>query len=379
MLYEKYFPLGLAQGKTFLGRKSESIILKRNIEAGRHTLLLAPRKYGKTSLVKHIIKKVKYPAVDIDLFLIVDEQSIESKILKGVSKILKEVSPKPERWLSNLVDYFKKQNKHWTIGVKGLSLELTPDSSVEVAENILDALNAAEHVLKKKKQKAVLFIDEVQEIAKVSMSRSIEGAIRNFAQQAKYLVIIFSGSNRHMLVHMFNDESRPLYDLCDRINLDRLTPKDYESYLDMVSNKTWKKPMDKKVFEQIISISECHPKIVYILCKKLWDYCTSKEIIPTVKNVNYVWNEHISLKLKDIRVLLSKLSSGQLSVLIEIALSEYKHITSKAMQLKLGITGSAIVQAIAVLEKLDFIEQLSLNRYRIIDPSIKSVLLMGIA
>ena len=68
MLYEKYFPLGLAKGQTFLGRASELTLLQRNIKAGRHTLLIAPRKYGKTSLIKEAIKKVKYPSVDVDFF-----------------------------------------------------------------------------------------------------------------------------------------------------------------------------------------------------------------------------------------------------------------------------------------------------------------------
>jgi uncharacterized protein len=374
MLYEEYFPLGLAKGKTFLGRKSEALLLLRNVEAGRHTLLLAPRKYGKTSLVKQVMRKTKYPAVDIDFFLAIDEKSIQSKIVKGVGQLLKRVFPKPERWLNSLVDYFRRQDKQWTIGVTGVSLQLSPHSDADIAENILDVLNAAEHVLKKKKQKAILFIDEAQEIAKMKMSRAIEGALRHFAQEAHYLVIIFSGSNRHMLAHMFGDESRPLYDLCDRINLERLAPDDYRSYLNAVAKKTWKKPLDEAVFEQIMLISECHPKIVYSLCKKLWDHCTFKEVTPTVKLVVRVWGEYVGLKLKDMRVSLSKLSSGQLGVLVEIALSQYQYISSRAMQLKLGISSSAIVQAVAALERYDFIESLP-GGYRIIDPTIKSALI----
>jgi uncharacterized protein len=375
MLYERYFPLGLAQGQTFLGRSSELTLLQRNIKSGRHTLLIAPRKYGKTSLIKEAIKKVNYPSVDIDFFLIVDEKSIESKLLKAVSKLLKDVSPQPERWITGLVKYFKIQNKQWTIGIKGLSLQLSPEQDSDVAENILDALNAAEYLLMKKKQKAVLFIDEAQEISKVNNSQSIEGAIRNFAQQAKYLVIIFSGSNQHMLSHMFGDESRPLYDLCDRVPLDRLSPQVYQPYLNKISKQTWNEPLNNAVFESLMAISECHPKIVYALCKKLWDYCTSKNRGPGVRDVQHVWETYLKLRLKDIKLMLSKLSAGQLNLLIQIALNKHQHITGKAMQSILGISSSAIVQAIAALERHDFIEEISINDYRIIDPSIKSILL----
>ena len=296
-------------------------------------------------------------------------------MLKAISKLLKEVSPKTENWITVLVKYFKKQNKQWTIGIKGLSLQLSPEPDSDVPENILDALNAAEYLLMKKKQKAVLFIDEAQEITKIKSSQAIEGAIRHFAQNAKYLVIIFSGSNRHMLSHMFSDESRPLYDLCDRVSLDRLVPEVYQPYLDKISKQTWNEPLNKGVFESIILISECHPKIVYALCKKLWDYCTSKNKAPSVKDVQYVWETYLSLRLKDIKLMLSKLSPGQLNLLIQIALNKHKHITGKTMQKVLGISSSAIVQAIAALEKHDFIEETSVNHYRIIDPSIKSLIL----
>ena len=102
---------------------------------------------------------------------------------------------------------------------------------VAYPENILDALNALEHILVKKKQKAVLFIDEFQEIVKLPIGKAVEGAIRHFAQESKYLSLIFSGSNRHILLSMFVDRSRPLYQLCDRINLGRIDSKYYKEYL----------------------------------------------------------------------------------------------------------------------------------------------------
>ncbi len=45
------------------------------------------------------------------------------------------------------------------------------------------------------------------------------------------LVIIFSGSVRSILLEMFNDEHRPLYKLCRKLKLARISENDYAIHL----------------------------------------------------------------------------------------------------------------------------------------------------
>jgi hypothetical protein len=42
-----YFPLGTARAKAFCNRENETEWLINNIEAGKHSLLIAARRYGK--------------------------------------------------------------------------------------------------------------------------------------------------------------------------------------------------------------------------------------------------------------------------------------------------------------------------------------------
>ena len=176
-----------------------------------------------------------------------------SKLLKGVRDLIQQVSDTPEQWFKTLRNYFNRLNKKWIIGIKGFYLELQPNDHSSIAENILDALNALEYILKKQNKKAILFIDEFQEIIKIKEGLAIEGAIRHFAQESKHLVFIFSGSNRHMLQSMFGDRTRPLYNLCDRLNLDRIDSSYYKKYLGYVSQKTWGEPIKRQFFDKIIT------------------------------------------------------------------------------------------------------------------------------
>src|SRR5262249_7723794 len=156
---------------------------------------------------------------------------IEQQILTGVKKIISEVSTSIEQILEIIRQFFKKTSAKWTVGTQGVNIALIPESTNDPATNIMEALQALEGLLRKKKQRAVFFIDEVQEIGEVAEGKGIEGALRHVAQQTQYLSLIFSGSNRRLLANMFYDKARPLYKLCDRILLDRIDPSHYEKHI----------------------------------------------------------------------------------------------------------------------------------------------------
>jgi len=372
-MIEQYFPLGIAEGESFLGREKEIQRLISNIHAGVHTLIISPRRYGKTSLVKHVIGLLKFSHVEIDLFIAQNEFSIEQKFLKGIQGIMAQIES-PEKWLQSLIKFFKKSKKTWSVGIKGLKLELIPENHQDVPENILEALQALEHILAEKKLRAVIFIDEFQEIANIKISRAIEGAIRHFAQSSKHVIFIFSGSRQHLLKYMFEDKSRPLYALCDQIKLARLLPEDYFEYLQTVSKKTWKKTLPDTVFEEILEITECHARYVYYLCMKLWEQAALSKNIPTVEDVINVWQSIIQERLKDTRELLLKRAPGQIKILSLLSFGYTQVLSGRVAQSKLEMSGSAIVQALKILEEDDYIEKTEEGTYQIIDPLLKSIL-----
>jgi hypothetical protein len=369
-----YFPWGIAKGKAFFDREEETKRLLDNIKNAKHTLLISPRRYGKSSLAKRAIALTRLPYAEIDFFLVVDDASIEYRVIKGVRALIQQVSDTPEQWFNTLRNFFGKIKKKWTIGIKGLSLELTPDDHSDIADNILNALNALEHILMKKKQKAVFFVDEFQEITKSPAGEAIEGAIRHFAQESKYLSFIFSGSSRHLLSRMFSDHERPLYRLCDRITLGRINEVYYQKYLNAVAEKTWDESIKEDVFAAITRLTECHPNYLYVLCSYVWRNFPDEQ--PNADQVVACWQNYIHELLKETRTELSKLNIGQLKVLIMIGLGTYTELTGKKAQKKLSITSGAIVYALRALEDMDYIERYDQYSFRIISPVIRHTLEM---
>ncbi len=203
MDYETFFPRGIAFGKSFCNRKAERSRLAKNIKTGQHTLLISPRRYGKTSLVKYAAEEMKVLYGEADLFVAIDAERIQQRLIAGIKTILEKINSPIEQVLGIIRDHFKKHHSQWTVGTQGVQLSLLPGKDYDPATAILEALTALEAVLTKKKQRAVLFIDEVQEVGQVAAGKGIEGAIRHVAQETKYLSLVFSGSQRHLLTSMF--------------------------------------------------------------------------------------------------------------------------------------------------------------------------------
>ena len=372
MNISQFFPLGIAKGEAFCNRIKERERLNQNIISSRHTMLMSPRRYGKSSVILYVLRETKFTYTEVDLFVAVNTKMIEEQIINGVKDIINKVSNKSEQIILIIKEYIKKLKSKWIIGTDGLNIELIPDKESDTTTNIMESLQLLENILKKKKIKACFFIDEFQEIGKLDESRGIEGAIRHVAQNTEYLTFIFSGSNRHILDNMFHDCSRPLYKLCDTIEIERIHQKHYIPFLNKIAKLTWKSELDENVIMSIFNRTELHPYYINALCSILW----REKIPPKQQDVEKVWHDYILQEKSKTAKELTNLSTSQKRLLISIAKGDNKEITGKTSLRKLDLSSGAVIKALNYLERNDYIAKNSDGYYHVIDPLLKSSLIL---
>ncbi len=371
---DEHFPQGIASGSAFLGREAEKTWLAKNIAQHCHTLLIAPRRFGKTSLVLTVLDRIRLPYSELNFHLIVSAKSVERKILDGVLSIMNQFISTPEYKLKVIRSFFARAKKKWTIGFKDIiGLELIPNEDSNVADNIYTALLLLDHLLEKKKSKAVMFIDEIQELTKIEESFQIEGALRDFAQRSKHLTFIFSGSNRRLLIDMFHNREKPLYELCDQMTLDKIPADIYAHYFNHVAKHTWGEKLPINVIDKILELTQRHPRRVYNLCFYLWRLNEEKKHLPNENSVEEAWSYFVAGRLKNTRDALSFLSRGQIKILTYVALGHREELSGQLAQRSLRLAGSSITRQLKVLEELDYVEVKN-NVASIIDPLIQEVL-----
>lgn len=370
-----YFPLGVAAGLAFCNRQKETSLLIENIKSGKHTLLMATRRYGKSSLALHALQASGLPYVETDFYMASSEKAIEAFILNAVIELIGKALGPIDKLVTSIKKYVKKLKPKLDIGTAVLKLELTADTESDPATNVKEALLLIEKLLEEKQKHAVILMDEFQNVGSIAKGKGIEGAIRHVAQKTKYLTIIFSGSNRNLLKNMFEDESRPLYKLCWKIELKRIQHEHYQQHLQKTAEFAWNKDLKDEVLNEILLLSEHHPYYLNKLCDRLWTYFPKKP--PTVKDVTETWDQILEEEKSDAIKEISLLSLGQKNVLLQIAREDITQLTSKAAMLALGMTSSSVMTALEGLEEKDIIEKLE-GRYQIINPVIKFYVLKAL-
>lgn len=364
-----FFPLGKAYGKAFCNRVEETKKLMGNIEGGKHTFLVAPRRYGKSSLCEHAFEQSTFAWSKIDFHLTVTEKDAERVIINGVTDLIGKSVGSVEKLVNVIKKYAKTLKPKLVVGTKNLRLELSLSEDTNPTDSVAEAILILESLLRERGKQAVLLLDEFQEIGTMERGKGIEGAIRHAAQETQNLSLIFSGSNPNLLKIMFEDERRPLYKLCRKLVLDRIEKDDYKKHLNKASKIMWGTELDENVFEHIMLFSERHPYYVNYLCDELW----SNNILPTAEKIKASWDAVIEEERSDLLKDFFSLADNQRRLMIYIANNGGENLYSHEASKKMGIPVGSITRALSSLIEKDYIEKTE-EKYRLIVPAYNTLL-----
>jgi len=154
----------------FTDREKEVERLSLNFRNGINTIIISPRRWGKTSLVMKTATVVKHKAlavVNVDIFSCRSE--IDFYHLLAV-EIIKQTSTKWEEWASNTKQFLSALMPRITFGADSLNdFTISFDfSNKRTTEE--EVLSLPEKIAIAKKIKIVVCIDEFQQIAEFNDS-----------------------------------------------------------------------------------------------------------------------------------------------------------------------------------------------------------------
>ncbi len=365
-----YFPLSLASGKAFCNRRNELKRIHYNLKNKNATLLISPRRYGKTSLALQAFESIQWPYAHIDLYKALSEEDIAHFILNGIGQLLGKIESTPQKLIKVASDFFTGLQLKFAVEKYGLSVELSQKDKrpVDLILAALERLDA--HVLKRKKQ-AILFLDEFQVLAEVVNNNRIEAAIREAGQKTKAVCYVFSGSNRHLIESMFNDKKRPFYHLCDQLIVKRMHRSHYIPYLTHAAQERWSRTLSESGMEVIFEVTELHPYYLNKLCSLIWQ----KEQSPNAQDVYEIWHQHVNENKSSVEREFSLLRLNQRKLLLQLALNqEIKMPFSKKYALQWSMSSTSIHRAMASLIEKDYVLIDEEGNYKILDPLLKAVL-----
>jgi uncharacterized protein len=367
-LDKKIFPSGIATGEAFCNREVERQQLADNIKNIEHSVLLAPRRYGKTSLAAKVIEETNIAHAWIELFSITSFESTERKIATAVGKLTQQLAPDLKKLQLKIKDFFANMKPEIVLSGLGQKVILHPlDNPTESITELLVQLDKYARDLNKK---AVIVFDEFQQLAEIENGQAIEACIRQAVERSENITYLFSGSNRRMLTQMFGDSSRPLYRLCKLITLDRISKEKYEKFVQKAALNKWQKKLAEAAFNRIMELTEQHSFYVNVLCEQLW----KQEKMPDFNEIEKVWRQytftHKTIIINDIL----NLSLNQKKCLIALAKSPTTSPLGQAFQQQTTLSLSSLKQALDALHKKDLIFKDNTETIKILDPAVAYLL-----
>lgn len=228
----KIFVYGVAvPDYNFTGRKEETKRLMANFENGLNSILISPRRYGKTSLVDHVCRNLadkEVIIVRLDIFGCKTEYEFYNALAAAV---LKQTASKVQLWMDEARDFLARLTPKIGIPVDpsseiSISLGITPETHTPE-----EVLNLVETIAKRKRRHIVICIDEFQEVGEFPNTKQVQGRLRSVWQHQHETSYCLFGSKRHMMSKMFLNRSMPFYQFGDLIWLEKIPTADWTDYI----------------------------------------------------------------------------------------------------------------------------------------------------
>lgn len=212
----------------FCDREDETASISSALRNGRHVMLYSPRRYGKTGLIHHIfneLSKVRGArTVFADIYAAQDVHDLNTILLNAVNQSL---NPTPKQFIKNVMTWFSSIRP--VISVDELTGK--PSISLDRGSQKQEAATTREifRFLNEQDRTIFLAIDEFQQIATFKDVR-MDALLRTELQNSPKVRCIFSGSQRHMLLDLFNNAKNPFYASADQVELARIDRTTYAKF-----------------------------------------------------------------------------------------------------------------------------------------------------
>ena len=285
----KPFIFGVAtSGDNFTDRKSETARLLANFKHGINTVLISPRRWGKTSLVQKVCNLAKsddLKVVYLDIFSCRSDREFYDAF---ASAVLKQTSSKWDEWVENAKLFLSRISPKFSFGTDpmsdfSVSLELNPKS-----DDITEILQLPEKIAQKKGCRIVICIDEFQQIAEFDDSKNFQKRLRTVWQLQKSVSYCLFGSKKHLMNELFEKKSLPFYKFGDAIYLQKIPTVDWVEYICGRFEATGKS-ISPELAQKVCETVENHSSYVQQLAWLIWvntdKVATEKEFEEAYKDI----------------------------------------------------------------------------------------------
>lgn len=208
----------------FCDREKETRKILSWIENDSNVTLIAPRRYGKTGLIRNVLHYLPHDSVGtyIDIY---STRNLSEFVKQFVTAVVGVVDTPMEKVMATVARFFKSCRPTVVPQENGL-----PKFSFDISPSESEAsLREAFDYLKHRERNLVIAIDEFQQILEYPETGT-EALLRSFIQEVPWIRFVFAGSRQHLMSEMFASARHPFYNSTDILSLDVIACEKYAAF-----------------------------------------------------------------------------------------------------------------------------------------------------
>ena len=248
-----------------IDRDDETAALLQAVVGGHYVRLYAPRKYGKTSLLRRVLREAAgsegMTTVLVDLYGVLSLADVAVRIERAYAGQLKG------GLRARIDEFLQRTGLGLSLSALGIGVRLQIDPRTDP----LPALHALLDLPLKLEQeggyRALVVFDEFQDITKLP---GIDAIVRSHIQhQGEVASYVFAGSEQGLMKQLFEEKERPLYGQAVPVRLGRLPSSDIAAYIVDRFKQTGRSAGE--AVNPLVQTAAGHPQRAMLLAYRLWD------------------------------------------------------------------------------------------------------------
>ncbi|MGH9068118.1 MAG: AAA family ATPase [Acidimicrobiales bacterium] len=245
-------------------RDDEANRLVRLAVEGNNSRLVAPRRYGKTSLLRRVESEMPqgWQVVLVDFFGVLTIDDVARRIERAYAE---QLTGRLSTWFTSLLATLRPTFRAGG-GPVPASVEVTPSKPGGLS--LLDCLTIPRRLHERHGRRVLIIFDEFQDVlaAEARIDATIRSEIQHHADVASY---IFAGSQVGMMEKLFGDRRRAFYGQATPVDLG---PLDHAALGEHIAERFAQTNRDTGVaLGPLLDLVKGHPQRAMLVAHALWD------------------------------------------------------------------------------------------------------------
>lgn len=265
--------------KRMIGRRDDVEALARDLAAGSHRIVAAPRRTGKSSVCEAaigVLAKRGFYTVQVSLFRSMDAaslaQAVAQETLANRGPLRRAIAKVREAstLATSAATLTLAARAQADLG-DGVEIALTPRRAANDPQRALrTALELPQRIAERDDRRLVLFVDELQELARPAAGygdpESTMGFIRETLHRSDRVTALFAGSIEHMMRDLFSNRHRALYGFGGFAELTPIIPSQWREGL-LARFAEDHCTVEGSALERLIDAGALHPRATMLIAQ----------------------------------------------------------------------------------------------------------------